>query len=171
MELCVTNVYIVYKIYKKIFISSFYFLHFFYYHKYIKKPPIRFKYTIKMNSSSETIVASEPSVTKVVPEKHPQPLPSQQVRWAPLRGIPIERRLQMLAVCTWISICFICISVFFFMATYKFLWPILIAYISFIYVDKAPETGGRRFESARHWTIWKYFAGYFPVQLIKVMKY
>lgn len=123
-------------------------------------------HTYTMNSSSETLVASEPpQTTKEKPSK-----PTSQVRWAPIRGIPIERRLQMLAVCTWISMMFILVSLFFFMATYKFMWPILIAYISFLYVDKAPESGGRRFESARHWALWRYFAAYFPAQLIKVSK-
>ncbi|GAN09894.1 diacylglycerol o-acyltransferase [Mucor ambiguus] len=117
-----------------------------------------------MNSSSETLVASEPPQTTT---REKVPKPTSQVRWAPIRGIPVERRLQMLAVCTWISMMFILVSLFFFMATYKFLWPILIAYISFLYVDKAPESGGRRFERARHWTLWKYFAAYFPAQLIK----
>ncbi|KAI7904288.1 diacylglycerol acyltransferase [Cokeromyces recurvatus] len=89
------------------------------------------------------------------------------VRWAPLRGIPAKRRLQMLAVCIWISLVFISVASFLFLATYKLLWPILIAYITFICIDKAPESGGRLVERTRHWTIWNYFADYFPVKLIK----
>ncbi|CEP18101.1 hypothetical protein [Parasitella parasitica] len=116
-----------------------------------------------MDSSSETLVVSE-SVDKPVATEKQQ---HRQVRWAPIRGIPIERRLQMLAVCTWISLFFACLTLFAFMATYKFLWPVLIAYISFMFVDKAPESGGRRFDRARNWIIWRYFADYFPVQLIK----
>jgi 2-acylglycerol O-acyltransferase 2 len=90
------------------------------------------------------------------------------VRWAPIRGIPIERRLQMLAVCTWISLVFISVVFYLYLFTFPFLWSLLIAYTTFIFFDTAPESGGRRFEGARHWLIWKYFAGYFPVQLIKV---
>ncbi|KAI8887215.1 diacylglycerol acyltransferase [Backusella circina FSU 941] len=89
------------------------------------------------------------------------------VRWAPIRGIPIERRLQMLAVCTWISLVFICVVFYLYLFTFPFLWSLLIAYTTFIFFDTAPESGGRRFEGARHWLIWKYFASYFPVQLIK----
>ncbi|KAI8347184.1 diacylglycerol acyltransferase-domain-containing protein [Choanephora cucurbitarum] len=89
------------------------------------------------------------------------------VRWAPVRGIPIERRLQMLAVCIWISLALACMTSFLVMWTYMFLWPVLIAYVSFLYVDKAPESGGRRFERARRWIIWNYFANYFPATLIK----
>jgi hypothetical protein len=114
--------------------------------------------------TSETVPASPPPTTEKAKQQPQQPAP---VRWAPLR-IPVERRLQMMAVCVWISLVFICVCSFIFFATYKFLWPPLVAYISFLYVDRAPESGGRRFESARHWTIWKYFAAYFPVKLIKV---
>ncbi|CAO3680882.1 unnamed protein product [Rhizopus stolonifer] len=92
---------------------------------------------------------------------------SQPIQWAPLRGIPLERRLQMSAVCIWIILAFSCTLFFLFLSTHIILWPILIAYMTFIYFDKAPETGGRRFESTRHWTLWKYFANYFPVKLIK----
>lgn len=115
--------------------------------------------------SSETLVTS-PTTNTTLTEK-PLVHVDRPVRWAPIRGIPIERRLQMMAVCIWISLVFICVFSFVFMATYKFLWPLVIAYISFLYIDKAPESGGRRFESSRHWTIWKYFAAYFPVKLIK----
>lgn len=120
--------------------------------------------------SSETVVSSvkttTTTTTTVTEEKVVQV--DRPVRWAPIRGIPIKRRLQMMAVCIWISLVLLCISTFTIMATYRFLWPVVIAYVTFLYVDKAPESGGRRFESSRHWTIWKYFAAYFPVTLIKV---
>lgn len=91
----------------------------------------------------------------------------KKVRWAPLR-IPLERRLQMLAVVTWIGLVFICVFGFMFLGLFTFLWPVLIAYLTFMYRDKAPESGGRRIESVRYWILWKYFADYFPVKLIKV---
>lgn len=90
------------------------------------------------------------------------------VRWAPLRGIPLERRLQMLAVCTWVFLLFICLVLFAYCFTLPFLWPLLIAYITFLYTDKAPETGGRRFDWTRRWPLWKYFVDYFPAKLVKV---
>lgn len=92
------------------------------------------------------------------------------VRWAPLRGIPLERRLQMLAVCTWVFLLFICLVLFAYCFTLPFLWPLLIAYIIFLYTDKAPETGGRRFDWTRRWPLWKYFVDYFPAKLVKVNK-
>lgn len=124
--------------------------------------------------TSETLIASSPTEkveAKVDAVLTPPQLHSHEsnpVQWVPLTGIPLERRLQMLAVCAWIGLFFGCFFVFIFLATYKFLWPVLIAYVTFLYFDKAPENGGRRFESCRHWTVWKYFANYFPVTLIKV---
>ncbi|KAI8393320.1 diacylglycerol acyltransferase [Radiomyces spectabilis] len=92
---------------------------------------------------------------------------ARSVRWAPLRGIPLERRLQMLAVCTWISLLFICLVTFSVCFAFPILWPLLIAYAIFLFHDTAPESGGRRFDCTRRWAIWRYFANYFPVKLIK----
>ncbi|CAO3682965.1 unnamed protein product [Rhizopus microsporus] len=89
------------------------------------------------------------------------------IRWAPLRGIPLERRLQTAAVCAWIMLFFGSWLLFIYLLTHVVLWPVIIAYVTFIYFDKAPEHGGRRFESTRYWKLWKYFADYFPVKLIK----
>lgn len=115
--------------------------------------------------------SSETVVTETLPEKESiQKHEHHSVRWAPLR-IPIQRRLQMLAVCTWISLVLICVTTFIVLSTYKFLWPVLIAYVTFVYIDKSPEAGGRRFESARSWKCWKYLADYFPVKLVKVYFY
>ncbi|KAG0175112.1 diacylglycerol O-acyltransferase 1 [Apophysomyces sp. BC1034] len=89
------------------------------------------------------------------------------IRWAPLRGIPLERRLQTLATCTWIAMLPICLSAFLLCFIFPVLWPLLIAYVAFLFFDKAPENGGRRFDWPRRWTLWRYFAAYFPVKLIK----
>ncbi|CAO3576106.1 unnamed protein product [Absidia cylindrospora] len=48
-----------------------------------------------------------------------------------------------------------------------FLWPLVIAYVTFVYFDKAPEKGGRRFEWTRKLPIWKYFVDYYPMSLVK----
>ncbi|CAO3631496.1 unnamed protein product [Cunninghamella echinulata] len=47
------------------------------------------------------------------------------------------------------------------------LWPLIIAYVTFIYFDKAPERGGRQFEWSRRLPVFNYFADYFPIRLIK----
>lgn len=90
-----------------------------------------------------------------------------KIRWAPL-NIPLERRLQMVALCTWFFALWICLLVFGYLWTFPWLWPFLIAYLTFVYLDKAPEMGGRRVEWIRRLPTWKYFANYFPAKLIKV---
>ncbi|KAI9312368.1 diacylglycerol acyltransferase [Dichotomocladium elegans] len=88
------------------------------------------------------------------------------VHWAPL-NVPLERRLQMLVTITWFFMVWICPIIFIYLMTIRWLWPMLLLYITYITFDKAPETGGRRIEWVRHWGVWKYFANYFPATLIK----
>ncbi|KAL0090677.1 diacylglycerol acyltransferase [Phycomyces blakesleeanus] len=90
------------------------------------------------------------------------------VRWAPITGIPLERRLQTLAVSGLIGL-FFCSSAFmvYLFVFHPVLWPVLIVYLTFIVFDKAPEYCGRRVEWVRYWKVWQYFCNYFPVQLIK----
>ncbi|XP_073412219.1 diacylglycerol O-acyltransferase 2-like [Dendrobates tinctorius] len=48
------------------------------------------------------------------------------------------------------------------------LWPISAMYFTWILFDwDTPETGGRRSEWVRNWSIWNYFRDYFPIQLVK----
>ncbi|KAI8388859.1 diacylglycerol acyltransferase [Radiomyces spectabilis] len=112
----------------------------------------------KNEKRSQTILPEEPqSVTD----------PITNVHWVPFLHIPMERRLQMMAVCFWIALLGICTTVFFAFCFTPPLWPFILAYIAFIYLDKAPENGGRRFQWMRHLSLWRYFADYFPVKLIK----
>ncbi|KAF9932017.1 diacylglycerol O-acyltransferase 1 [Linnemannia zychae] len=88
-------------------------------------------------------------------------------RFAPLR-MPFKRRLQTLGVLTWISAIVICLAVFFFLCTYKYLWPAIIGYLTWILMfDKAPERGGRRVQWLRNRRLWRHFAEYYPMTLIK----
>ncbi|KFM70166.1 2-acylglycerol O-acyltransferase 2-A, partial [Stegodyphus mimosarum] len=92
------------------------------------------------------------------------------VEFAPLR-IPLERRLQTAAVfyyCTnfiffGFSMLFLWIYLFF--TNYYFVSLLYLAW--FIYDHKTCCQGGRRLEWLRRWRIWKYFANYFPVKMIK----
>ncbi|KAF9159539.1 diacylglycerol O-acyltransferase 1 [Actinomortierella ambigua] len=89
------------------------------------------------------------------------------VLFAPLR-IPVSRRLQTAAVLSWISALGVSLTVFFYLCTFKYLWPIIIIYLLWILMlDQAPERGGRRVDLWRRWKGWKYFAAYFPMTLIK----
>ena len=118
-----------------------------------------------MEAKSVTATVTTPTIKT---ESNSLSTEHHHIRWAPLTGIPLERRLQMLAVCIWMILALSCCLLFIGLSTYMIFWPVLIAYVSFLYFDKAPENGGRRFESTRHWVIWRYFASYFPVKLIKV---
>ncbi|CAO3703588.1 unnamed protein product [Rhizopus stolonifer] len=117
-----------------------------------------------MKAESVTATIRTPTVKNEIHEHEEN---GDHIHWAPLRGIPLERRLQMFAVCTWMALAFVCLLIFMGMASNIVFWPVLIAYVGFLYFDDAPENGGRRFESTRHWTLWRYFASYFPVKLIK----
>jgi 2-acylglycerol O-acyltransferase 2 len=88
--------------------------------------------------------------------------------FAPLR-MPFKRRLQTLAVLTWISAIVVSLALFFFLCTYKYLWPLVIAYLTWVLMfDKAPERGGRRVQWLRNRRLWRHFAEYYPMTLIKV---
>lgn len=90
------------------------------------------------------------------------------VRWAPLRGIPFERRVQTASVLCWVFLLGNCLTLFCFSLCLPFLWPLHIAYITYIWLDKSPENGGRRSDWFRRLPCWSYFAAYFPVKLVKV---
>jgi 2-acylglycerol O-acyltransferase 2 len=91
-----------------------------------------------------------------------------KVHWAPLRGIPLKRRLQTSAIVTWLALLPICLIIYLYLFTIPLLWPILIMYTIWLFFDKAPENGGRRISLVRKLPLWKHFANYFPVTLIKV---
>ncbi|KAI8096552.1 diacylglycerol acyltransferase-domain-containing protein [Halteromyces radiatus] len=117
----------------------------------------------------DTVVESTPPPSekgKVSTEEDTTTKKEHHVRWAPLK-IPLTRRLQMAAILFYISLLLICLSVFTYALLVPFLWPLVIAYVTFIYLDKAPENGGRRLEWTRHLRIWKYFVDYYPISLVK----
>ncbi|KAI8338952.1 diacylglycerol acyltransferase type 2A [Chlamydoabsidia padenii] len=81
--------------------------------------------------------------------------------------VPLERRLQTLATLMYgIEPSFV-IGLFIFLWTMPFLWPLLAAYVIWMVKDQAPVRGGRRLEWVRRLPIWKYFAAYFPVTIVK----
>ncbi|GIX67579.1 2-acylglycerol O-acyltransferase 1 [Caerostris extrusa] len=92
------------------------------------------------------------------------------IEFAPL-SLPLERRLQTAAVFYYCSsfiflgtsmlgLClYLLFSKFFFIPLLYFTW--------FVYDHKTCCQGGRRSEWVRNWKLWKYFADYFPVTLVK----
>ncbi|CAO3653076.1 unnamed protein product [Cunninghamella blakesleeana] len=87
-------------------------------------------------------------------------------RMAPL-FVPWERRLQTFAVLLYGIEPSILISLFIFLWTMPFLWPLLTAYLIWMLKDKAPVKGGRKIQWFRELKLWRWFAGYFPVNIIK----
>ncbi|ORX61295.1 diacylglycerol acyltransferase [Hesseltinella vesiculosa] len=85
---------------------------------------------------------------------------------APL-SIPFERRFQMFSTIIWVSMIMASTSAFFVFCTQIQLWPIVIAYMTYMLMDTAPDTGGRRRDWVRQWPIWRGLAGYFPIHIIK----
>jgi len=100
-----------------------------------------------------------------------------EVQFAPLR-IPLKRRLQTLAVISYtllFTVAPILSTILFFVVLFSPAFFIAIAYFTWIVYDyyirntSSRGGGGRRWEAFRKAAIWKYFAEYFPVQLIKTV--
>ncbi|CAG0904095.1 unnamed protein product, partial [Darwinula stevensoni] len=93
------------------------------------------------------------------------------VKFAPL-VVPFERRRQTFAAAFWmmtflflgpltISTCFL----FFFYSPLSYL--VLIYPIWFLYDWRVCERGGRRVQWIREWRLWRDFANYFPIKMVK----
>ncbi|PWN22915.1 DAGAT-domain-containing protein [Microstroma glucosiphilum] len=93
-------------------------------------------------------------------------LPDQAWRFAPL-SVPRQRRLQTLGVLLWGVGLPVCVSLFFLLISLPPLWPLLTVYLIWMWFDDAHESGGRKVKWVRRLPIFKYFAEYFPVSLIK----
>ncbi|EPQ31524.1 uncharacterized protein PFL1_00857 [Pseudozyma flocculosa PF-1] len=89
------------------------------------------------------------------------------IRFAPL-SVPRSRRLQTLGVLFWALLLPISIALFFLILSVPLFWPIVIPYLIWIFfIDTAPESGGRRFPRVRKLAVFRYFAEYFPISMIK----
>ncbi|KAL8284227.1 hypothetical protein RQP46_004976 [Phenoliferia psychrophenolica] len=92
---------------------------------------------------------------------------SKFIKFAPL-VVPRARRLQTLAVFGWTTMMPLTLGFFFLVCSIPLFWPIIIPYLFWmIFIDQAPVRGGRKSEWVRKSRYWKWFAGYYPVSLIK----
>jgi hypothetical protein len=126
-----------------------------------------------MTTATDTMTHHLPctSKTKLADphDKREEPLPSSKVA-APLH-IPFERRLQMGSIAVWLSCSLSCTALFLAFWTHSFWFPLALVYLAYIYLDRAtPNQGGRRIQTVREWSLWKYLADYFPIQVIKVSR-
>ncbi|KAK3354182.1 diacylglycerol acyltransferase-domain-containing protein [Neurospora tetraspora] len=90
------------------------------------------------------------------------------IRFAPF-NIPLQRRLQTLAVLLHSLSIATTVSFFFFLCAIPLFWPLIIPYLLHMLLSKAATDGELRFRSERlrHSRIWRFFADYFPAKLHK----
>ncbi|KAF1965008.1 diacylglycerol O-acyltransferas-like protein 2B [Bimuria novae-zelandiae CBS 107.79] len=89
-----------------------------------------------------------------------------KIRFAPL-NVPLQRRLQTLAVLMHTLSIAGLVSIFFFLCAIPILWPVLLPYLIYVLFSKAGESGELSFRSER-WRrskVWSLFASYFPARL------
>ncbi|KAF2262526.1 diacylglycerol O-acyltransferase 2A [Lojkania enalia] len=89
-----------------------------------------------------------------------------KIRWAPL-NVPLQRRLQTLAVLMHTLSIAGLLSIFFFLCTIPLLWPILLPYVIYVLFSNAGTSGELSFRSERlrRLPVWSLFASYFPARL------
>jgi len=93
---------------------------------------------------------------------------------APLQ-LPMERRLQTFAVFFWmgyfLSSGLLTVYTLYYLFRYTSFWPITVAYLTWLWWDRdTMQRGGRKgwtVKWARNWRIWKWYADYFPIKLVK----
>ncbi|XP_069804617.1 2-acylglycerol O-acyltransferase 2-like [Dendropsophus ebraccatus] len=92
------------------------------------------------------------------------------IQFSPLY-VPLDRRLQTAAVLQWtfsflaLGQCCLLLYILLFCSQY---WALALFYSIWLYIDwDTPSKGGRRSEWVRRWTVWRYFANYFPIKLVR----
>ncbi|KAK4945337.1 diacylglycerol O-acyltransferase 1 [Elasticomyces elasticus] len=97
---------------------------------------------------------------------------SSAIRWAPL-NVPLQRRLQTLAV-LWHTMCIpVFMSLFFLLCAIPLTWPLLIPYLLYILLISEESTNGtlsRRSNWVRRSKFWSLFASYFPARLHRTVE-
>ncbi|EXJ96073.1 hypothetical protein A1O1_01199 [Capronia coronata CBS 617.96] len=94
------------------------------------------------------------------------------IHWAPL-NVPLQRRLQTLAV-LWHTVTIpIFLSLFFVLCAIPLTWPLLIPYLIYTLLISEEATNGtlaRRSERLRRSKVWSAFASYFPARLHRTVE-
>jgi 2-acylglycerol O-acyltransferase 2 len=109
----------------------------------------------------------------LAPPRRPEQSNTQSsIRWAPM-NVPVQRRLQTLAV-LWhtISIAMF-LSLFFLVCAIPLAWPLLIPYLIYTLIFSNEATNGglyRRSRWLRSSKFWSLFASYFPARLHRTVE-
>lgn len=94
------------------------------------------------------------------------------IRWAPM-NVPLQRRLQTVAVLWHTTTIAVCLTIFFFLCSIPLLWPLLIPYLVHALVFDNTATNGRlkrRSDFLRRSKFWSLFASYFPARLHRTVE-
>ena len=91
---------------------------------------------------------------------------SSGIRFAPL-NVPLQRRLQTLAILFHTLCIALSVSIFFFLCAVPLFWPLLIPYMIYCMASKAATSGtlSHRSDFLRGLPFWSLFASYFPARL------
>ncbi|EDU41812.1 diacylglycerol O-acyltransferase 2A [Pyrenophora tritici-repentis] len=89
-----------------------------------------------------------------------------KIRFAPM-NVPLQRRLQTLAVLMHTLSIVGSLAIFFFLCSIPLLWPILLPYTIYVLFSNAGTSGELSFRSdrMRRLPVWSLFASYFPARL------
>ncbi len=95
-----------------------------------------------------------------------------KMEYVPFWDVPIERRKQTAMVMVFVGL-LPCVAVAYLWSFILLIFPLttipMALYFLFIfYWDKSPENGSRR-PFIRYWRMWRHFASYFPLRLIKTV--
>lgn len=105
----------------------------------------------------------------VVPSPHPVRPNLSSVRWAPLRGIPLHRRLETTAVLWHACSAGILLSLFWFILAIPLTWPLLVPYLLYVLFSSTHVNGSvpykTRSDFFRRLPLWRFYINYFPIQL------
>ncbi|KAJ9079869.1 diacylglycerol O-acyltransferase 1 [Entomophthora muscae] len=80
--------------------------------------------------------------------------------------VPLERRIEMLGVVFFFTLMlqsFVLCGLF----VWFRLWPLLVAYMVYICVDRSSEEGGRRVEWVRQLAVWRKVGEYFSMSIVR----
>ncbi|KAL3895480.1 MAG: hypothetical protein SGCHY_004675, partial [Lobulomycetales sp.] len=87
-------------------------------------------------------------------------------RYAPI-NTPIHKRRETASVMLWIALMPLLFSSFLLLLLSPSFYTVALAYIVFLLIDTAPETGGRQFHWLRRLPNWKWMSNFFPMRLVK----
>jgi 2-acylglycerol O-acyltransferase 2 len=122
--------------------------------------------SVKPGKTFEDARRTEKDTELVSGRKAGQRWHSSGIRFAPL-NVPIQRRLQTLAVLFHTLCIALSVSTFFFLCAIPLFWPLLIPYMIYCMASKASTNGmlSHRSDFLRGLPFWSLFASYFPARL------